>query len=182
MTNRALIVIDVQNDYFPDGRWPLDGIEAASDNAVRVLAASRKAEDFVVHIRHEFPTKDAPFFIPGSEGAAIHSKMAPLENEPVVLKHNINAFLGTNLQDLLDEKNIEEVTIVGNMSHMCVDAATRAAADLGYKATLIHDACATHDQSFDEKTVPAADVQASYMAALSFAYATVVSTDVFLNE
>jgi nicotinamidase-related amidase len=67
------------------------------------------------------------------------------------------------------------------MSHMCVDAATRAASDFGYKVTVIHDACATHDQDFNGVKVPAAQVHAAFMAGLAFAYATLKSTDEFLS-
>lgn len=181
MNKRALIVVDVQNDYFPDGKWPLDNIETAAENAHTVLNLCRARGDFIVHIRHEFPSDGAPFFLPGSSGADIHSSMAPLEQEPVITKHGINAFLNTNLKFLLDENQIQDVIIVGNMSHMCIDAAVRGAADHGFNVTLIQDACATHDQTFGGKTVPAEDVHAAYMAALGFAYATVISTKEFAN-
>ncbi len=90
MPKRALVLIDVQNDYFPGGKWPLTGIESAAANAARLLAAARGAGDLVVHIRHEFPTADAPFFAPGSEGAKIHPKVRGLDGEAVVLKHHVN--------------------------------------------------------------------------------------------
>ena len=85
MSKQALIIIDIQNDYFPGGKWPLDGVDQAADNAARLLAAARQRGDLVVHVRHEFDTADAPFFAPGSQGAAIHAKVEPLPGEPVVL-------------------------------------------------------------------------------------------------
>lgn len=145
MAKPALIVIDVQNDYFPGGRWELRDMEAAADNASRLLAAARQAGDVVVHVRHEFPTADAPFFAPGSTGAQIHSKVQNQPGEEVVLKHQINAFRDTPLREILDRQGVEDVVICGAMSHMCVDAATRAASDLGYRCTVVHDACATRD-------------------------------------
>ena len=69
MPKRALVLIDIQNDYFPGGKWTLSGIESAADNAARVLAAACAAGDLVVHVRHEFKATDAPFFAPGSDGA-----------------------------------------------------------------------------------------------------------------
>jgi nicotinamidase-related amidase len=69
MPKRALVLIDIQNDYFPGGKWTLSGIESAADNAAKVLAAARAASVLVVHVRHEFPSADAPFFAPGSPGA-----------------------------------------------------------------------------------------------------------------
>ncbi|MDH0305091.1 MULTISPECIES: cysteine hydrolase family protein [unclassified Pseudomonas] len=180
MSKHALIIIDIQNDYFPGGKWPLDGAEAAADNAARLLAAARQRGDLVVHVRHEFQDSDAPFFAPGSQGAQIHPKVEPATNEAVVLKHNVNSFRDTNLKGLLDQHGIEALTIAGSMSHMCIDSATRAAADLGYDVSVAHDACATLSLTFDGKQVAAAEVQAAAMAALAFAYAKVVSTEQLL--
>lgn len=180
MSKRALVLIDVQNDYFPEGKWELEGMEGAADNAARLLAAARAAGDLVVFVRHEFPSPDAPFFAPGTPGAEIHGKVVPAEGEPLVLKHHVNAFRETELRKILDERGIEEVVICGAMSHMCIDAGVRAASDLGYRCTVVHDACATRDQEFSGKVVPAADVHAAYMAALGFAYAEVRSTDEYL--
>ena len=182
MSKQALIIIDIQNDYFPGGKWALDGAEAAAENAARVLAAARTRGDLVVHVRHEFTSADAPFFAPGSPGAAFYSKVQPAAGEPVILKHKVNAFLGTDLENTLDRHGVEALTIVGSMSHMCIDAATRAAADLGYTVTVAHDACATLPLEFDGKQVPAAQVHDSAMAALAFAYASVVKTDELLKN
>lgn len=180
MGKKAIIVVDIQNDYFPGGKWTLNGIDAASDNAAKVIKAARAAGDLVVHIHHEFPTTAAPFFAPGSPGAQIHPKAANQPGEPLVLKHHVNAFRDTDLKSILDAHGVDNVVIVGNMSHMCVDAVTRAAADLGYRATVVHDACASRDLEFDGATVPAAQVHAAFMAALGFAYAAVVSTEQYL--
>ncbi|EAQ80858.1 cysteine hydrolase family protein [Blastopirellula marina] len=180
MAKYALIVIDIQNDYFPGGRWALSGMEQAADNAAQLLSAARASGDLVVHIRHEFPTADAPFFAPGSSGAQIHPKVQNLASEPVVLKHHINAYCETELKSILDASGIEKVVICGAMSHMCVDAATRASSDLGYQCTVVHDACAARDLDFNGVHVPAAQAHAAFMAALQFGYATSVSTAEFL--
>lgn len=180
MAKQALIVVDIQNDYFPHGKWPLVGVEAAADNAARLIQTFRDAGDAVVHIRHEFTSDTAPFFTPGSEGAYLHPKVINRADEPVVLKHFVNSFRETELQSILDQQGIENLVIVGNMSHMCVDGITRAAADLGYTVTVIHDACATRDLEFNGLTVPAVHVHAAFMSALGFAYANVVSTNDFL--
>lgn len=180
MSQKALIIIDIQNDYFPGGKWTLANADAAADNAAKALAAARARGDLVIHVRHEFESADAPFFAPGSEGAKIHPKLAPLGDEAVVLKHKVNAFLDTPLQSLLEQRRISEVTVVGSMSHMCIDAAVRAAADLGYAVTVLHDACATRDLEFNGTTVPAAQAHAAYMSSLAFAYAQVISTQDWL--
>jgi nicotinamidase-related amidase len=180
MPKHALVLIDIQNDYFPGGKWTLAGIEPAADNAAKVLAAARAAGDLVVHVRHEFTTPNAPFFAPGSDGARIHPKVLAAEGETVVLKHHVNAFRETDLKAILDRHGVEEVVICGAMSHMCVDAGARAASDLGYRCIVVHDACATRDQEFEGVVVPAAQVHAAFMAALKFGYATSVSAEEYL--
>jgi len=181
MPKRALVLIDIQNDYFPGGKWTLAGIESAADNAAKLLAAALAKGDLVVHVRHEFQSSDAPFFTPGSVGARIHPKVENRESETVVLKHHVNSFRETDLKGILDRHGIEEVVICGAMSHMCVDAGARAASDLGYRCVVVHDACATRDQEFDGAMVPAAQVHAAFMAALKFGYAKLVTTDEYLR-
>jgi nicotinamidase-related amidase len=180
MSNTALIIIDMQNDYFPGGKCLLEGIEAAAANAARILAHFRENNLPVVHVRHEFSTVEAPFFVPGSDGAKIHHTLQPAEAEFKVLKIWVNSFKSTELQTLLQHEGITNLVIVGAMSHMCIDAVTRAAADLGYSNTLLHDACATLDMEFNGVKVPAAQVHAAFMAALAFAYAEVIDTNEFL--
>ena len=180
MPKRALILIDIQNDYFPEGKWPLAGIEAAAGNAGRLLETARSAGDLVIFVRHEFPSPDAPFFAPNTQGSEIHPAVSAAEGEPVVLKQHVNAFRETDLKTILDEHGIEEVVICGAMSHMCVDAGTRAASDLGYKCIVVHDACATRDQEFNGRLVPAEQVHAAFMAALEFGYAKLQTTEEFL--
>lgn len=180
MSKRAVVVVDLQNEYFPSGKLPLVGIEEAVANAVRVIAAARSNGDPVIHVRHEFPAADAPFFVPGTEGVQIHPAVAPIEGEPVILKNHPNSFLQTDLKQMLDMKGIEEVVVIGAMSHMCIDATCRAASDLGYKTTVVNDACATRDLEFGGQEVPAEQVHAVMMAALAFAYATITTTDEYL--
>ena len=107
MSKQALIVVDIQNDYFPQGKWPLVGAQAAADNAARLIEAFRQAGDSVVHIRHEFTSDDAPFFTPGSEGAQLHPKVLNRADEPVVLKHVVNSFRETELHAILDQHKNE---------------------------------------------------------------------------
>ena len=180
MSKRAIVVIDLQNEYWPGGNLPLEGIDAAAANAARVIAHGREAGDLIVNVRHEMP--GAPVFVPGSDGVKINEAVTPGEGEPVITKNFPNAFRETGLKALLDERGIEEVVAVGAMSHMCVDATVRAANDLGYKTVTIHDACATRELDFDGTTVPADKVHAALMAALAFFYGEVIPTDTFVTR
>lgn len=177
MTKEALLIVDLQNDYFPGGKWVLDRIEAASANAARLLAAYRDAGNPVIHIRHETQSPEAPFFHAGSDGAEIHSSVTPANDEPVIVKHAANSFRGTDLESRLRNEGIEKLTICGAMSQMCIDATTRAAADLEFTCTVVHDACAAKATAFDGVEVPAEQVHAAYMASLGFGYARVIATD-----
>ncbi|PLC50578.1 cysteine hydrolase [Pollutimonas subterranea] len=181
MKKRGLIVVDLQNEYLPTGKLPLSGIEAAAANAALAIADARNKGTPVFHIRHEFANGDAPVFVPGSDGVDIQPVVAPTDSEPVIVKNHINSFRETDLKQQLDTQGIEEVVVVGAMSHMCVDAVVRAAADMGYPVTVLHDACATLDLTFGGVTVPAAHVHATMMAALEFGYGTVTSTQDYLS-
>ena len=181
MMTTALLLIDIQNDYFDGGKCPLVGMDGAAKHSVSLLDAFRESGLPVIHVRHEFPGTDAPFFAAGSEGALINPLLAPIEGEPVIVKHQINSFKGTPLGKLLEEGGVESVVIAGAMTHLCIDAVTRAAADLGYACLVAHDACATMDAEFDGVKVQARQVHATVMAALDFGYAEVKATQTVMK-
>ncbi|PCF94618.1 cysteine hydrolase family protein [Vreelandella nigrificans] len=180
MKKLGLIVVDLQNEYLPTGKLPLSGIEAAAANAAKIIADARAKNIPIFHIRHEFANGEAPVFVPGSDGVKIQPAVAPTGDEPVIVKNYVNSFRDTDLKQQLDNCGVEEVVVIGAMSHMCVDACVRAAVDMGYAATIVHDACATLDLEFNGVTVPAAQVHAAMMAAFEFGYGTVTSTQAYL--
>lgn len=177
MSKRATIVVDLQNEYLPTGKLPLVGIEAALANAARIISAARAKGEVLIHVRHEMAQPDAPIFTPGSTGVQIIPAVAAVEGESVVLKNYPNSFRDTQLKQLLDAQDIKELVVIGAMSHMCIEATSRAAADLGYPVTVVHDACATMNLEFEGTTVPAAHVHAASMAALAFGYAAITTTE-----
>ncbi|MBI6855938.1 cysteine hydrolase [Pseudomonas cichorii] len=178
---RGLVVVDLQNEYLPTGKLPLDGIVDAVANAERVISHSRDTGTPVFHIRHESNDEGVPIFVKGSNGAQIQPAVAPVGDEPVIVKAHINAFRGTDLKKQLEAADIEELVVIGAMSHMCIDAVVRAAVDMGYPVTVLHDACATLDLTFGGVNVPAAHAHATMMAAFEFGYATVKSVDEYLT-
>ncbi|MHC8305943.1 cysteine hydrolase family protein [Pseudomonas sp. PB3P13] len=178
---RGLVVVDLQNEYLPTGKLPLTGIEAAVANAIRVISHARDTGIPVFHIRHESDQEGAPIFVKGSGGAQIQPAVAPEGQEPVIVKKHINAFRETDLKQQLDAFDVQEIVVIGAMSHMCIDAVVRAAADMGYPVTVLHDACATLDLTFRGVKVPAAQAHAAIMAAFEFGYGTVKTVDEYLS-
>jgi len=162
----ALLLIDIQNDYFPGGRMELVRPLEAAKNAYGILQCFRDHKQKTVHIQHVSLKPDATFFLPGDRGTDIHDSVAHFEGEPLVQKHYPNSFRETNLLDLLKGWDIQRVIITGMMSHMCVDATARAAADFGFQVIVAEDACATRDLKFGGTTIPAEHVHKAFMAAL----------------
>lgn len=174
--SKALVLIDLQNDYFPGGRMELVGADTAVKKAAELLAAFRERARPVVHIRHIATRAGATFFLPDTEGAEIHAAVQPGAAERVIVKHFPSAFRETDLQSALAERGIQQLVFAGMMTHMCVDTTVRAAADLGFSCSIAHDACATKSLQFAGRHVSADDVQLAYVAALNGAFATVRST------
>ena len=172
---RGLLIIDIQNDYFPGGAFPLVGPEAAADAARRALGAFRERGEPIVHLQHVWDAPDATFMRPGTDGVEIHPLVAPRDGEPVIQKAEPNGFLGTELEQKLRADGIDELVVAGMMSSMCVDATVRAGPDLGFGMTVIHDGCAAPDLEFGGRQVDGASVHAAFMAALGDGYASVKS-------
>ncbi len=171
----GVLVIDIQQDYFPGGAHPLVEPEAAAEVARSVVDEARARGGRVLHMQHEATEPDATFFVAGTPGIEIHPLLAPADGEQVIVKHAPNSFIGTGLEATLAQQGIDELTIVGMMSSMCVDATTRAALDLGLSVTVVENGCAAPDLVFQEETVPGRTVHAAFMSALGQAGATVVS-------
>lgn len=162
----ALIIVDIQKDYFPGGKFPLVNPLEAAKNAYMLLQCFREHGGHHVHIQHISKKPDATFFISGDRGTDIHDSVAHFEGEPIVYKHTPNSFLNTNLLDLLKSWKVERLVICGMMTHMCIDATARAASDLGFQVIVAEDACATRDLKYGDTTIPAEQVHKAFLAAL----------------
>lgn len=176
----ALVIIDIQNDYFPGGKMELVNSPAASDCACTLLEHFRLAQLPLYHIQHVAIRPGSTFFLPNTPGVDIHENVRPLKGEPVIQKHFPNAFRETPLLETLRGVGVERLVICGMMTHMCVDATVRAATDLGFACLVAQDACATRALVHDGVTVPADHVQRSFLAALDGSYGKVMTTDKIL--
>ncbi|MEW5846737.1 MAG: cysteine hydrolase family protein [Bacteroidota bacterium] len=168
-TRVALIIIDIQDFYFPGGKSELVNPIPAAQNAAKVLEFFRNNQQLVVHVGHN-----------ASEGQGFYSLVKPADGEMVFMKSNVNAFVDTGLLEYLHGQQVSKLVICGMQTHMCVEAAVRAAADYGFKVTLIHDACATKDLKWENETIPAKMVHLSTLATLR-SYAKIMSTKDFLG-
>lgn len=168
--NYTLLVIDIQNFYFPGGRSELAEPEKAAEKALIAIQAARKTGNPVIYIQHK-----------SDSGMEINGRVEPLPGEKIFVKEEVNSFLGTGLKDYIDGLAIDTLVICGMQTQMCVEAAVRAAHDFGYHVYLLHDACATRNLKFGDREVSAADVHASTLAALR-SYAQVLSVGEWIQK
>ena len=177
----ALLLIDIQKDYFPGGKMELEGSFEAAQQACRLLGYFRSQELATVHIQHVSLRQEATFFLPGTEGVKFHESIIPMEGDTIITKHFPNSFRETILLDHFKSLSVENLIVSGMMTHMCVDATTRAAVDLGFKVMVAEDACATRALTYAGTTIPAEHVHKAFLAALK-SYGQVKRTDDILAE
>ncbi len=182
MDHRALMLVDIQNDYFPGGKMALENMDLAAENAALLLSMFRERGLPVFHVQHISPHPRAPFFQADTAGVEIHASVTPALGEPVIIKHFPNSFRETPLLDQLRAANVKTLVVCGAMSHMCIDATVRAAVDTGFNCLVPHDACATRELLFLSHTVAASEVHAAFMAALSGLYAQVLSSSTIMDK
>lgn len=183
LMSTALIIVDIQKDYFPGGKMELSNPAHAAANAAKVLEWFRENHnDHIFHVQHIAADPALGFFLPDTEGTEHHETVQPLKDEKIIVKNFPNSFLHTELESQLKEKEVTKVVVAGMMTHMCIDATVRAAVDLGYKTTLIEDACASKELTYQNKTTPADQVHLSFVGALQGMYAEVISTEDFLQQ
>jgi nicotinamidase-related amidase len=112
-------------------------------------------QQLIVHVRHQ-----------AKKGFEIHPSVSPLPSEKVVTKQEVNSFYKTELLEYLREKGVKRLVIIGMQTHMCLEAAVRAAHDFGFECLVVQDACATKDMKYGEKVVIAEDVHTTVLATL----------------
>jgi nicotinamidase-related amidase len=177
---QALLIIDVQNDYFKNGKMELVGPDQALEKIKQLEQYFSEKNLPIIYVQHINPSQ-ASFFQENTDGVLLHPELNAQNDALIVIKHYPNSFLETNLDELLKAHQIEQLVITGMMTHMCIDSGTRAAKELGYQPILIADATATSDLSHDGKTVKAEDVQTAFLTALS-TFANVQNTADFLAK
>jgi nicotinamidase-related amidase len=178
--NTALVLLEIQNDYFPNGRTPLEKSLESTTKTQAVLQAFRDKKLPVIHIQHISTQPDASFLLPCTKGADFHASVQPVKNETIIKKHYPNSFKDTSLLNHLIKNHINHLVICGMMTHQAVDATVRAASDLGFSCTVLHDTCTARQLEFNHTSIPAQSVHYAFLAALQPLYANVLSSEEYL--
>lgn len=179
--NTALLLIEYQNDYFLNGRMPLEKSTEACQKAQEALQVYRAKQFPVIHLQHISTRPDAVHFLPCTKGVEIHTSVQPLRNETVIKKHYPNSFKDTGLLNYLNKNHIHHLIIAGMMTHLAIDATVRAAYDAGFGCTVLHDACTAKNLEFNSMIIPAQTVHNAFLAALQPLYANVMSVKELLQ-
>lgn len=177
---QALLVIDVQNDYFKQGKMELHLPEVALHRINQLEVFFTRNNLPIIYIQHIKDQLDADFFARGTTGSHLHDGLNIHSSSIIIEKHYPNSFFETTLKEHLDSLKIEQVVITGMMTHMCIDSTTRASKEFGYNPILISDATATRNLAFQGHEVLAEDVQLAFLAALEN-FSQVMTTDHFLK-
>lgn len=137
----ALLVVDVQNAMFSYPDFKLHNEEQVLDNITRLIEKAREVKMPIVYIQHTDP--DDHEYQEGTMTWEIHPRIQPLSTDMVVQKRKCDAFYQTNLQEVLEKLQIEELIIVGMQTEFCIDTSVRSAFSKGYKNILVKDAHST---------------------------------------
>ena len=178
----ALLLLEIQNDYFPNGKTPLEKSPEVSAKAQIVLHLHREKKLPVIHVQHISTHPDAAYLLPCTKGADFFASVQPAKNETIIKKHYPNSFKDTNLLNHLIKNKINHLVVCGMMTHLTIDATVRAAYDLGFSCTVLHDACAAHQLEFSNNIISEQNVHHAFLAALQTTYASVMSTEEFLQK
>jgi nicotinamidase-related amidase len=164
----ALLIVDIQDFYFPGDGPGLVNVIPASLNAKEILQLFREKKQLVVHVKHQ-----------STKGGEIHKNVEPIAGEKVITKTDVNSFLHTDLLEYLKKNEITRLVIIGMQTHLCLEAATRAGHDFGFECVVVGDACATKDVKFGDKIVKAEDVHYSTLATINNTYGKVIDLKTF---
>jgi len=178
----ALILVDLQNDYFSEGRFELENTDKAAKQALSLLTHFRTNKLPVIHIQHIFEDENAPFFAANTQGIEIEASVKPTDGEAVVVKHQIDSFIDTSLEQTLVESGIERLVVVGAMAQACVQTICRSATNKGYLCEVISDAIAAPKLDYGQHNFNGAELVAANLLSLSFGGAEIKSTQTWLKE
>jgi nicotinamidase-related amidase len=183
MMKRALIVIDVQNEYF-DGALPISEPppETSLANIGRAMEAASASGVPVVVVRHTDDDPEAGIFRAGSHAWELHPEVERRPRDYLVEKTLPGSFTKTELGDILASEGVDTVSITGYMTHMCVDSTAREAAHRGLSVEILNDATGTLPLANSGGSATGEELHRATLVAQGQFFADVVSTDEWLNR
>ena len=183
MPKRALIVIDVQNEYF-DGALPISDppTDTSLANIGRAMDAAAAADVPVIVVQHADADPDAPIFREGSHAWELHPDIAARPHDHLVRKELPGSFTGTELGDILTAAGVDTVSITGYMTHMCVDTTSRQAAHRGLAVEILSDATGTLPLENSGGAAAGEELHRATLVAQGQFFADVLTTDEWLGR
>jgi nicotinamidase-related amidase len=178
---RALIVIDVQNEYFT-GKLPITYPSGSLDNILQVMNIASERNIPVIVVRHTQLAEDTPIFKPGSQEWELHPEIAKLPYDLLIEKNLPGSFTGTQLETWLKEKGIDTVVIAGYMTQMCCDTTARQASHLGFSVEFLADATGTLAFKNNAGAVTDEELHRAILVAQDNFISKVISTSKWINN
>ncbi len=178
---QALLVIDVQNEYFT-GRLPVTYPEGSLDNILKAMDHAAKVEMAVVVIQHTAPSKDSPTFREGSDEWKLHPEVGKRKRDALMEKNLPGSFTGTGLEKWLREKGIGRVAICGYMTQMCCDTTARQAFHLGFQVDFLSDATGTLSVQNSAGAISDYDLHRAVLVTMAMKFARVIGTEEWIAE
>jgi nicotinamidase-related amidase len=176
----ALLIIDVQQG-FQDPRLGQRNNPQAESQIARLLATWRRANQPIFHVQHLSQEPNSPFR-PGQSGCEFQAIALPHPDEPIIQKSVNSAFIGTDLETQLRQRQIEAIVIIGFTTNHCVSTTTRMAGNLGFETYVVADATAAFDRiGYDGQSYSADEIHAISLANLHQEFATVIDTELILK-
>ena len=178
---QALLVIDVQNEYFT-GRLPVTFPEGSLDNILKAMDHVARVDIPVAIIQHTAPSKDSPTFRKGSDEWKLHPEVEKRKRDILIEKNLPGSFTGTELEKWLREKGIERVAICGYMTQMCCDTTARQAFHLGFQVDFLSDATGTLSVQNSAGSILASDLHRAVLVTMATKFARVMGTKEWIGE
>jgi nicotinamidase-related amidase len=184
MATRALIVIDVQGEYFEHGALPISDppSETSLANIGRAMDAAASSGVPVIVVRHGSNAEGAGSFVPGSDGWQLHPEVERRRRDHLIEKELPGSFTGTSLGDVLEHAGVDTVAITGYMTHMCVDTTARQAAHRGLAVEILRDATGTLSLENSGGSASGEELQRATLVAQGQFFADVLSTEEWVGR
>lgn len=174
---RALIVVDVQNEYFDGGALPISYPPRSFEQIKTAIAKAQEEGIFTVLVQHTSLKENAGAFVRGSHLWEFHDEIKKIKPDLYIEKNHASSFVGTDLNYRLRTLGINTVTIIGYMTQNCCDATARDASQLGYNVEFLSDANGTLAFSNSAGEVSAEELHRSFLVAQAFGFSRVLTLD-----